>query len=161
MVVISQNPVDVGFASTDRNWKSCTEFGRGGYFYELLDEVKYGGLVAYLTKNEDKNIKNPIARVFIRRYDAEDTHSSRLRTEGRVYGEAGKEFRDFVDEWIQSKQPPQKTKQKYNLVGMDIVDEAKQQVRAYRLLTDLMIKQAQSTNPHLSKLIRIIQDALV
>ena len=162
MVVISQDPVDIGFASTNRNWVSCMQFGCGGFFPEILREVKEGGLIAYLTHKEDKDVYDPIARVLIRRYKSDDG-KSRLRTEGRVYGEAGQEFIDFVEEWIQGKQPPvrQKNPKTYRITGMDIVDKAPNEILAQRFLTNLMIKQAKISNPYLTKLIRVIKNALV
>ena len=54
--------------STDRNWTSCMNLDGGCNRSTVFKQVQYGGMCAYLIKENDKNIEEPIARVAIKRF---------------------------------------------------------------------------------------------
>jgi hypothetical protein len=107
-VVVSQNPHDVAQMSTGRNWTSCMNLGgegvdQGSHHEDIYCEVASGGLVAYLVNKEDLEIRNPIARIHIRRFDNRDGKSVAM-PERSVYGQDVSGFYDFVLNWLNSKQ---------------------------------------------------------
>jgi 3-methyladenine DNA glycosylase AlkC len=68
LVVISRHPYDVLGVSFDRGWTSCLNLKTGTNARKLISDLKYGLLVAYLVRNDDKNINRPSARILIRPY---------------------------------------------------------------------------------------------
>lgn len=73
-IVISRHPYDIAGQSTDRRWTSChdleNDLGWGGaYNYQMKWDMKKGIITAYVIKENDKNIKDPIARANILCYD--------------------------------------------------------------------------------------------
>lgn len=88
LLVISHNSEDIGAMSTGRDWTSCMNLVDGMYKDTPLKQVKYGGMVAYLIFDDDKNIEHPIARVAIKRLVNElDENAYIFVSENRVYGE--------------------------------------------------------------------------
>jgi hypothetical protein len=88
LICITHNPYDVAGMSTDRNWTSCMNLDTGAYKETPLYQVTYGGMCAYLIKETDKEIEEPIARIAIKRL--EGTRSSRkfiFLPENRTYGD--------------------------------------------------------------------------
>lgn len=58
-VVITHNILDIAGMSTDKNWTSCMNLRDGGERQTVFEEIKYGGMVAYLvqgTKDEINTI---------------------------------------------------------------------------------------------------------
>ena len=109
-VVISQDPFDVANMSTDRGWTSCMNLKKkqtGNVSAEdnILCEVASGGLVAYLIEPNDKEIKNPIARIWIRRFINSDGESYAV-PEDQTYPTGFVDFYDFVNNWLKEKQVP-------------------------------------------------------
>ncbi len=102
-VVISQNPHDVAQMSTGREWTSCMELGVGSQHQNIFCEVSEGGLVAYLIREEDRDIKKPLARIHIRRFDNREGKSIAV-PEQSVYGNPIKGFQQVVQQWINKKQ---------------------------------------------------------
>ena len=103
MVVISQDAMDIATMSTGRDWTSCMELDKGSHHQSVYCEIKEGGLIAYLIRANDKDIKNPLARVLIRRFVNQEGDSVAI-PENTVYGNAVEGFEDVVKQWLQSKQ---------------------------------------------------------
>lgn len=102
-VVISQNPHDVASMSTDRQWTSCMELGVGAHHDDVYKEVQAGSLVAYLVREDDKNIEDPLARIAIKRFVNKDRESVAV-AESSVYGQEVAGFAETVKQWLISKQ---------------------------------------------------------
>lgn len=74
--------------STDRSWTSCMELDSGAYKQTPLKQVKYGGMCAYLIKSDDKDIKEPIARIAIKRLvGVQSSKNFIFLSEPRIYGD--------------------------------------------------------------------------
>lgn len=100
MVVISRHPHDIAGMSTDRGWNSCMSLTDGEMNHYVLQDVKNGTLVAYLINENDKNIKNPIARIAIKPYVHEETLDVIL-VPARIYGTGNEKFKEFVSNWTE------------------------------------------------------------
>lgn len=97
-VVISKHPLDIMTMSTGRGWSSCMHLQTGANKRYVAEDVKEGTLIAYLIKDNDLNIKNPVARVLIKPFvNGEDTV---LVIENRVYGTDRKGFKETIEEWL-------------------------------------------------------------
>lgn len=92
-IVISRHPYDIAGMSTDRDWNSCMKLSLGendqdGQYAKRIDcDIKFGTLIAYLIKEDDKNIKNPIVRVLIKPF-IDNKKNVYLVTEQVVYSKA-------------------------------------------------------------------------
>lgn len=88
MICITHNPYDVAGMSTDRNWTSCMNLDGGAYKQTALKQVQYGGMCAYLIKEDDKEIKQPIARIAIKRFVGElKTKAFIFQAQPVIYGD--------------------------------------------------------------------------
>lgn len=88
MICITHNPYDVAGMSTDRNWTSCMNLYGGAYKQTALKQVQYGGMCAYLIKEDDKEIKQPIARIAIKRLVGElKTKAFIFQAQPAIYGD--------------------------------------------------------------------------
>lgn len=121
-IVISQDPHDIAQMSTGRGWKSCmtldtkpkTEGGEKGEKQDqVFCEVARGGLIAYLIRSDDVEIKRPLARVLIRRFVGIDTSYQNEYNEiniavpeERVYGTDVPGFLETVKQFINENQGP-------------------------------------------------------
>ena len=84
ILCITYEPYDVAGMSTDRNWTSCMNLSTGMFSDTPLKQVQYGGMCAYLIKDNDKNIEEPIARIAIKRLVGE--HGTFIfMSEDRIY----------------------------------------------------------------------------
>jgi hypothetical protein len=104
-MVVSVRPDDIAGMSTGRRWTSCTSLDDGSNRESVLCEITDGGFVAYLTSEDDDEIKNPVARIWIRRFDSMSGKSFAM-PENEVYSD-GREFPEFkaaLNAWIESKQ---------------------------------------------------------
>lgn len=102
-IVFSQNPQDVATMSTGRGWTSCMNLDGGEHREDVFCEVERGGFVAYLINSADLEIKQPFARVHIRRFM--DVHGNNIAVpEDTVYGENVPGFLETVKNWIKEKQ---------------------------------------------------------
>ena len=103
-IVISRHGIDIAGQSTGRSWSSCktleTTAGIDNSKY-VWTEIEEGGLVAYLIKDDDLNIENPIARIIIGVFiNTEDDTDFVLYPDQSVYGNYKKEdFLSFVEDW--------------------------------------------------------------
>lgn len=102
-VVVSQNPHDLGAMSTGRRWTSCMRLGEGAHHEDLYCEVESGGLVAYLVRNDDREIRDPLARIHIRRFENRQGQSVAV-PEGEVYGDDVDGFSEAVQGWLNERQ---------------------------------------------------------
>jgi len=113
LVCISRHPYDIAGMSTDRRWKSCMrlpdskdKYDKGGEYHKILKkDIEYGTLVAYLIYENDKNIKDPIARIAIKPYqNIEDPKDILLAPEPEVYSDNIKStnttFKNIVKNWV-------------------------------------------------------------
>jgi len=121
MVVISQDPHDVASMSTDRNWTSCMELGKGSQHQDVFCEVAYGGLVAYLIRADDLAIKRPLARIHIRRFESRNGQSIAM-PEREVYGNEMPGFFEVVDQWLIDRQGKELTPGMYTRMGGEYSD---------------------------------------
>lgn len=106
MVCYSRHAYDIAGMSTDRGWRSCMRLANredpnpGVNAHLVPIEAKTGTLVAYLIRNNDKNIKNPLGRILIKPF---------LNTNNREeiymvpctggYGTVPREFIEQVINW--------------------------------------------------------------
>ena len=87
-ICITYNPYDIAGMSTDRNWTSCMNLDDGAYNDTPLKQVQYGGMVAYLISDDDKNIEKPLARIAIKRFISKNDSSKFIfLAEYRIYGD--------------------------------------------------------------------------
>jgi len=86
LICITHNPYDVAGMSTDRNWTSCMNLDTGAYKDTPLKQVQYCGMCAYLIENTDKEIKEPIARIAIKRLVGKND-SFIFLSENKIYGD--------------------------------------------------------------------------
>lgn len=110
VVVISQCPHDVAKMSTERAWESCMTLrvgsgSAGAHQDAVLQEVESGGLVSYLIRPEDRDIKKPLSRIHIRRFEDRNKRSWAI-PEQTVYGEEVEGYLDFLEDWILTNQGP-------------------------------------------------------
>lgn len=99
--VISRHPYDIAGMSTDRGWTSCMNLRGGINKHYVMSDVKYGTIIAYCVKNNDKNINAPLCRVLIKPFvDEDDENDIFLQRENRVYGTNQAGFTKVVDAWV-------------------------------------------------------------
>lgn len=117
-VVISQDPQDVAMMSTGRGWTSCMNLSGGTKKENVYCEVESGGIIAYLIHKDDVDIKNPIARILIRRFADKKGHSFAIPEE-RVYGEQSVKdpFLRAVKAWLNEKQGDELADGRYFMEG--------------------------------------------
>jgi len=109
LVVISRHPYDIAGMSYDRGWTSCMNIGDGINRHYVMHDVKEGTLVAYLIRDDDKNIRHPISRLlikpFVNRLDPDDIL---LATDAKQYGTHDSRFAEIVEEWLAKVNGPDK-----------------------------------------------------
>lgn len=97
-VVICRHPYDIIGMSTNRGWSTCIDLNDkkygGTHLGGLRNNLTSGCLVAYLIRDDDRNINNPVSRIVINLY------GGRLCSDSKCYGTSVKEFKDFVSEWV-------------------------------------------------------------
>jgi hypothetical protein len=108
-MVISMRPDDIAGMSTDRRWTSCTNLDRDdgdtSNSASVYCEIARGGFAAYLIEPDDLDIDNPLARIWVRRFDSIAGKSFALPEE-TVYSD-GRDFPEFLPAlkaWIAEKQ---------------------------------------------------------
>jgi hypothetical protein len=106
IVVISRHPIDIAGMSTDRGWTSCMNLD-DGYFKSKIDkDVMYGTIIAYLIKNDDKNIQKPLSRILLKPHL--DDYNYVWLLPDALYGTPSEAFKNTIDAWlddIQGKMP--------------------------------------------------------
>lgn len=86
-ICITHNPFDVGLMSTNRNWTSCMDLIDGFYKTTPLKQIQYGGMCAYLIKEDDVEVKDPIARIAIKRLIGKNPNDFIFASENKIYGD--------------------------------------------------------------------------
>jgi len=102
-VVISRHPVDIAGMTTGRRWKSCMDVDSGVNKQYVEADVKEGSIVAYLIKNDDKNIENPLSRILMKPYIYQKTGKVYLMP-GSTYGTISEKFEETINNWLISVQ---------------------------------------------------------
>ena len=76
-----------------------TNQGQNAHY--LIEDVKEGSLIAYLVKNTDKDVKNPIANLNIKPYiNQMNDKDFVLVSDSSMYGQGSKRFKATVDAWL-------------------------------------------------------------
>jgi hypothetical protein len=99
-VIISRHPYDIAGASTGRGWTSCINLVDGSDKRYVASYVKNEHLIAYLVKAEDVDIKRPISRLWIVRYDGDGDFI--LKNSHDIYGAGSALFLRTVDRFCRS-----------------------------------------------------------
>jgi hypothetical protein len=102
-VVISRHPVDIAGMTTGRRWLSCMDIESGGNRHYVEYDIKEGSIIAYLIKNDDKNIQNPLSRILIKPYIYQKTGKTYLMP-GYTYGIISEKFEETINDWLISVQ---------------------------------------------------------
>lgn len=100
IIVISQSPHDIAQASYERAWTSCMNLASGSNKHCIIDEAKDGGLVAYLIREDDLDIKKPLSRILIRKYRSSDGKVI-ARVENQIYGAQSSAFLNAVKKFVE------------------------------------------------------------
>ena len=101
-VVISRHPYDIAGMSFDRGWTSCMDLDDGENRIFVDQDIKLGTIVAYLIKDLDKNINNPIARISIKPYSCDVDKAKIGLFMGRMYGQGPVSFYKTVQDFCES-----------------------------------------------------------
>ena len=108
-VTISRHPNDVaGMTSRGQSWvnQSCMNFETGSNRGHLRYDVKEGTHVAYLHHKDDKDLKQPLARIALKPFHNDDDANDKiLRPESRVYGSGPDAFNHTVAKYLDEKLP--------------------------------------------------------
>ncbi len=102
LVVISRHAYDIGGASTDRQWRSCMNLDDGINKRYIRYDIAGGNLISYLINKNDTNIKNPLARVLIKKYKSKRGEHYVLFPEQTCYSEVYSKIIEQYKEVIQS-----------------------------------------------------------
>ena len=117
VVCITRHPHDVAGMSTNRGWTSCMDLERGSNKHYLKTDIAHGTHVAYLIHKDDPEIKNPIARIALKKHVPEKQYSPLrgyyklpasthvLRPEERQYGTGNDAFAHTVRKWTEDNMP--------------------------------------------------------
>lgn len=109
LIVISRHPYDIAGMSTDREWKSCMEIDKQtGMEFEtisndIIDYIEDNALIAYLIKDDDKNIQNPLGRILIYPYKNKKEEIYLYPSE-KAYGKITSNMRKIVEYWLNKHQ---------------------------------------------------------
>ena len=106
VAVISRHPVDIAGMTSGRKWEkgSCMNIEKGVAKKYVIQDVKEGVLIAYLIKDDDKNIQNPISRLLIQPYINVKNDNDLLYVPMKqdAYGVEDKDFRELINNWLDS-----------------------------------------------------------
>ena len=97
-VVFSRDPIDIAGMSTDRGWVSCMDLDDGPTVNNkyIPADIKNGAIIAYLIRENDKNIDNPLARILIKPYYYKN---HMVLFPDNAYGTNVAGFREVVDKF--------------------------------------------------------------
>lgn len=104
LAVISRHPYDLAGMSTNRGWTSCMNLKDGCNKHYVIRDVKYGTLVAYLVRSDDKNINKPIGRVRIYKFTDEKKPTRYMFVrEPQMYPKDANlpKFEEAIENWIE------------------------------------------------------------
>lgn len=101
VAVISRHPYDIAGQSTDRGWKSCMNLHDGINRHYVPLDIREGTLVAYVTRSDDLDLKNPTGRVSIKPFvDILGKPQIYFGIEEQVYGTNVPGFIQAVTSWV-------------------------------------------------------------
>lgn len=104
MVVISRHPYDVAGMSTGRDWTSCMNLNTGSNKNFIPMDIVNGTIIAYLTRTNDKNLQQPLARVLIKPFrNIENNSEIMLGIENKTYPPEAKSipgWLEIVTQWV-------------------------------------------------------------
>jgi acetyltransferase-like isoleucine patch superfamily enzyme len=101
LVVISRHPYDIASMSTNRGWTSCMDLIKKDAGKNKIPlEIEAGTIVAYLIRDNDKNINEPIARIAIKPYVDTNTSEVYLVASDRCYVGNIPGFSKTVQKWL-------------------------------------------------------------
>lgn len=111
LIVISRHPYDVAGASTGRSWarESCmsleySKINRSAEQWKTVPHaIELGAFVAFLIRKDDKNINDPLARIFIKPYFDASKSEIVYKPDQTIYGKYDKLFLSIVNEWVEKK----------------------------------------------------------
>ncbi len=111
LIVISRHPYDVAGASTGRSWarESCMslEYSKASpgatQWKTVPHAIELGAFVAFLIRKDDKNINDPLARIFIKPYFDASNSEIVYKPDQTIYGKYDKLFLSIVNEWVEKK----------------------------------------------------------
>jgi hypothetical protein len=111
LIVVSRHPYDVAGASTGRSWahNSCMsleyrERNTGAVQWKTVPHaIELGAMVAFLIRKDDKNINDPLARIFIKPYFNESETAIVYKPDQTIYGKYDKLFLSIVNDWVEKK----------------------------------------------------------
>jgi hypothetical protein len=98
LICYSRHAYDIAGMSTDRGWTSCMNLETGTYKGYVEAEVTEGTIIAYLIKENDKNIQHPVARVLLKPFVNRDD-GSWILLPAKLYGQDVPEFKQAVKKW--------------------------------------------------------------
>lgn len=96
IIVISRHPYDIAGMSTGRGWRSCMNLIDGCNRHYVEREIAGGTIIAYLASSSDRNLKNPLARALIKRYN--DEKGNMMLSVYKTYGSAPPQFLTKIKE---------------------------------------------------------------
>lgn len=101
MVVISRHPYDIAGMSTDRGWTSCMNLKSGSNKRYVPLDIAAGSVVAYVTRTDDLDLKNPSGRLLIKPFvDVIGNKVIYFGIEDKVYGTDVPGFTEVVRKWV-------------------------------------------------------------
>ncbi len=108
-IVLTSNYEDVAGMSFQRCWGSCMNLKGGENRHYVQFDVMEGTILAYLIKNEDTNIDNPLGRITIKPYSHRNNEKEIeivYIPDQQVYGNVPdlKTFFDVVNGYLKEKQ---------------------------------------------------------
>lgn len=108
LIAISKNPEDIVTMSTSRRWSSCMDIipkkNKERNPHYIRYDIEKGTIIAYLIKENDKGIDDPLKRVLIKPYfKVNDPEEYIYLVEPNVYQSYGKtddNLVEFVQNWV-------------------------------------------------------------
>lgn len=97
-IVLTNYVSDTLYMSMRRNWISCMDLDRE-YGHRLPDDIKGGAFMAYLIREDDPKIMDPLARIRLLRYQC---GKKTMYHAGGYYGVVNKAFEQAVDQLAES-----------------------------------------------------------
>jgi len=110
-IVITRHPYDVaGMSTNQKTWDSCMNLETGCNKHYVPKDVKLGTHIAYLVRNNDTEMKRPVARIALKPMISgipgkADTDTI-LRPESNIHGNAPDHFLNTVKKWSEDNFKP-------------------------------------------------------
>lgn len=92
VLCLSRAPLDIARMSTARGWWSCMA-RNGPNFRYVKRDVRAGTLVAYLVRQSDPELHDPLARILLKPFESRDGHApATVLVAGKPYGLSNDRF---------------------------------------------------------------------